>query len=109
MALYFQFYFIGVPTVITNQPIVSADYLDEVMLKCDFNAFPNATSLYWTRRINGAETVITAYAHGGDLTSPDLVFDHVQGSDRGNYSCHVVNAVGNTTGGVIHLKIDTCK
>jgi hypothetical protein len=46
---------------------------------------------------------------GGDLTSPDLVFDHVQGSDRGNYSCHVVNAVGNTTGGVIHLKIDTCK
>ncbi|CAG2235686.1 unnamed protein product [Mytilus edulis] len=74
---------------------ITANEDASVTLKCRVkDIMPNITELNWTRSVEETSVIVSQYARGGNITSPNLVFEHVKWTDGGSYKCIVKNSSG---------------
>lgn len=55
---------------------------ERVALACVERYTQNISKIIWTRSVDDTNVAISEYAIGGNITSPCLVFEHVQWSDE---------------------------
>ena len=86
-----------IPTVFTGQgdTVIIGDQVD---ISCNVSGSPSATSVTWTREVNGVTTTLNLATNsrysGGTVTTPTLTIVNVQTSDEGKYRCSATNTVG---------------
>ncbi|XP_070202021.1 hemicentin-1-like isoform X2 [Littorina saxatilis] len=76
---------------------------ETVILFCQFNSRPPATSITWYK--NGEQLTIAGRYSGGNVTSPDLTITGLTGSDSGVYNCSVTNDIWTITNNGTELDV----
>ncbi|KAK7459750.1 hypothetical protein BaRGS_00038933 [Batillaria attramentaria] len=95
-----------IPVTVTYPPRIdmsgpddlSSEQGQSVIIPCNFNATPDATSVVWLRNGVVIDTSNPADYFGGTVSIPSLTVLDLQSSDNGYYRCRVTNAVDTSEG-----------
>ena len=79
-----------------------------VTLLCEVTGVPDVTSVFWVKEVDGVFTSINILKTG-NIYWPSLNIPSLKLSDNGDYTCHAVNEVGNTSSSDIRLEVLSSK
>ncbi|OWF35465.1 Hemicentin-1 [Mizuhopecten yessoensis] len=86
----------GIPTVLIDNPGVTAVLGSSVTLICKVTANPTATGVSWERTIGGVTTpiVLNTKFVGSTVANPSLTINTLATTDQGSYVCVAENEIG---------------
>ncbi|XP_033751318.1 hemicentin-1-like isoform X3 [Pecten maximus] len=94
------------PSVRVTVSAYTVDVDTSATLACIVDASPAATSVYWTKIVNGVSSTISTNTNkyaGSTVGSPSLIINNLAMSDEGSYRCNAVNTVGTGQSGLTNL------
>ena len=99
---------IAIPTVNIQQSIYTVNLGGTITLACIVTATPSATSVSWTRIVNGITTTVSMASSkysGSTVSVPSLTIFSSELSDEGSYSCRATNSLGTGQSGSTYLDV----
>ncbi|XP_060068235.1 hemicentin-1-like [Ylistrum balloti] len=94
------------PSVRVTVSAYTVDVDTSATLACIVDASPAATSVYWTKIVDGVSSTISTSSNkydGSTPGSPSLIINNLDMSDEGSYRCNAVNTVGTGQSGLTSL------
>ncbi|XP_060079143.1 hemicentin-1-like [Ylistrum balloti] len=94
------------PSVRVTVSAYTVDVGSQATLACIVEASPPATSVYWTKIIDGVSSTIStsvAKYEGSSVGTPSLTINNLAVSDEGSYRCNAINTVGTGSSGLTSL------
>ncbi|OWF56211.1 Titin [Mizuhopecten yessoensis] len=94
------------PSVRVTVSAYTVDVGSQATLACIVEASPPATSVYWTKIVNGVTSTISTAVNkydGSTVGTPSLIINTLAVSDEGSYRCNAVNTVGIGQSGLTSL------
>ncbi|KAK3107564.1 hypothetical protein FSP39_017383 [Pinctada imbricata] len=99
---------IAIPTVQIQQSVYTVNVGGTITLACTVSANPSATSVLWSRVVNGVTTNIDATSNrysGASVSVPSLTIFNAELGDEGSYSCQATNSLGTGQSGSTYLDV----
>ncbi|XP_021345496.1 hemicentin-1-like, partial [Mizuhopecten yessoensis] len=94
------------PSVRVTVSAYTVDVDTTATLACIVDASPAATSVYWTKIVDGVSSTISTTTNkysGSTVGSPSLIVYSLVLGDEGSYRCNAINTVGTGQSGLTSL------
>ncbi|XP_033753605.1 hemicentin-1-like isoform X5 [Pecten maximus] len=94
------------PSVRVTVSAYTVDVGSQATLACIVEASPTATSVFWTKIVEGVTSTISTTSNkyeGSTVGTPSLIINNLAVSDEGSYRCNAINTVGTGQSGLTSL------